>query len=190
MEDRVVILSSPPRPASLATRRLPLLLHTTFVSSRLSRTVGRWMRKQRQGGGARPTSSPRTHACSSLAATLFLSPVILGWHCVSHRHPPFSPFVPTVPLWPARAISRVQRTPRFALRSSRAFLPTAIFARSSDLVVRSRLLFSKNFRLQREINTPETILCVSFAVVCTRQTCRMHTVILTSYFEEENFTDA
>lgn len=118
IEDRVAILSSSP------VRRSPrcdsLLAHPPihFVFPRLSSRVfcreGGYLRKQRQGGGASDIH-PRPHS-RNLPLSLPLS-----WGGIAPPPPPpttplLHPSSPTTLPWPARAVSRVQRTPRFALR--------------------------------------------------------------------------
>lgn len=94
------------------------------------------MRKQRQGGGARPTSSPRAHAPVSSQPPSFSLP--LSWGGIAS--PTDTPFFTLRPNGPAVARSCRQSSPEdSAIRtsiSSRAFLLTAILTRSYDLVIR------------------------------------------------------
>jgi len=114
-EDRVVPSHRPPARADFPSSPW----HTVFVSSRLSLAP----RKADIYGNSVKAAARPTPAHPSLVlarqATLFLS-LYLG--VVAPPDTPSPPSDPTALPWPARAVSRVQRTPRFALRPWRVSL--------------------------------------------------------------------
>lgn len=136
MEDRVAILSSLPlgRPSSLGD-----FLFFCIPPSFPRDFLALW-----EGGCGNSVKAAARVRHPPLALTLLFPRSLplslsryLGVVLRPPPTPPFSPSVPTVLPWPARAVSRVQRTPRFALRSSRAFLLIpAILTRSYNLVIR------------------------------------------------------
>jgi len=99
---------------------LPLAYRLRFLAT-FSRTAeGRSLRKQRQGGGASDTRPPLPR--SRAAGNPLSLPLSWGSIVAPPTPSPLPPSDPTALPWPARAVSRVQRTPRFALRPWRVSL--------------------------------------------------------------------
>lgn len=95
---------------------------------------GGYLRKHSVKAAARPTSTLALVSTASLFLSLYLGVALRPLPPTSTLNDtPFAPSVSTTLPWPARAVSRVQRTPRFALRPWRVFLVEP-FERSRSFV--------------------------------------------------------